>query len=152
MYITALVVIAIMILNRTYASRIYKLFHLDLLELWFHLNLMVLCLTLCYHLTNSTSSSDSVICKCTSASFATIFITFFGILGYHAHLQLQKTKGFMLIKHTLCDKWPIRQQRQIAAPTEDLLVLRDANSSKSKTPTTTMVDLREELLASDRDK
>jgi hypothetical protein len=147
MFITSVVIMVIMILNRTYASRIYKRFHLDMLELWFHVNLMVLSQTLCYHLTK-VSSSDSTICKCTSASFAIIFITFFGILGYHARLQLQKTKCFMSIKRILLEKWPIRWHHQ-AAIEDHVLISREA---KDKTPTTTMVDLREELLTSDNDK
>lgn len=150
MYITALIIIAILVLNRIHSSRIYKHLHLDMLELWFHLNLMVLSLTLCYLLTNRTSS-ESIVCKCTNASFGIIFITFSGILCFHAYLQLQKTRCFTPVKRILLAKWPIREMH--GAPIEDhMLVTTDTNSSKRKTPTTTMVDLREELLASDRDK
>ena len=98
MYITTLVIIMILIV-KILATKIYNHLHLDLLELWFHLNLLVLSSTLCYLLINSTNS-DSVLCKCTSASFSIIFITFFGILGYHAYLQLQKTRYCVHFKHT----------------------------------------------------
>ena len=74
MYVTTLVIITRLIV-KILATKIYNHLHLDLLELWFHLNLLVLSSTLCYLLTNSTSS-DSVLCKCMSASFSIIFITF----------------------------------------------------------------------------
>ena len=142
MYITTLVIITILIV-KILATKIYNHLYLDLLELWFHLNLLVLSSTLCYLLTNSTSS-DSVLCKCTSASFSIIFITFFGILSYHAYLQLQKTRYFVHFRHT----WRAKCQHA-ARIKEHTLVPADTGTM---TPTTTMVDLREELLASDANK
>ena len=136
MYITTLVIIRILIV-KILATKILHL------ELWFHLNLLVLSSTLCYLLTHSTSS-DSTICQCTSASFSIIFITFFGILGYHSYLQLQKTRYFVHFKHT----WRARCQRA-ACVKEHTLVPADTGAM---TPTTTMVELREELLASDTNK
>ena len=146
MYITTLVIITILIV-KILATKIYNHLQLDLLELWFHLNLLVLSSTLCYLFTNSTSS-DSAICKCTSASFSIILITFFGILSYHVYLQLQKTRYFAHIKQILSNKWRARCQ-SAARNQEHALVPPDTGS---KTPTTTMVDLREELLASDTNK
>ena len=141
MYITTLVIIAILLIAKIWATKIYNHLHLDLLELWFHLNLLVLSSTLCYLLTNRTSS-DSVICKCTSASFSIIFVTFFGILSYHAYLQLQKIRYFVRIRRVILNKLPNRRQRVARS------IVLVPPGTNSKTPTTTMVDLREELLAS----
>ena len=136
MFITTLILIAILAL-KTCATKVYKNFYTNLLELSFLLNLAVLSVTL-HHL-RSNGSDNGIICKCTSGSIAVSMATFIGILTYHAHLKLGKTRCCKSIKATFLAKLPkVKRPGTVA----------EKNPPK-KLPTTTNVELREELLASD---
>lgn len=137
-YITVLIMTAIFTL-KSCIPRVYKYFGTNLLELSFLLNLMVLSSTLLY--LRETSSSDRVSCQCTSASISVSMIMFIGILIYHANLQLKKTRCFMSLRASFLAKWYTRLYDAI--PVEEDASLPDP---VVKVPTTTTVELREELL------
>jgi hypothetical protein len=138
MYITTVVIIIVTLVVKT--TKIYRHRYLDVLELWFHLNLLFLTSTICYLLTKGTTGSNSILCKCTSGSFSIILITFFGILGYHGYLLFQRTRHYEHIKHTILNMLSIRRQHT----DEHALV---PTCTAPKPPTSTMVELREELLS-----
>lgn len=131
-YATALVILGILLIKTCYI-RVYRSFWNDLLELSFHFNLEVLSLTISY-LKGIGTNNSGVLCKCTIASLSASFVTFLGIITYHAYLQILKTKLYGYLKKRVL---PI------------IKVLSPKNPSNSfHTPTTTHVELREELLAS----
>lgn len=141
-YITTLILTAVIAI-KTCVPKMYNDFRINLLELAFLLNLMVLSATAYYLRGNS--SNDLVLCQCTSASVAVTMAMFVGILTYHAILQLNKTKCFMDFKHFVLAR---RRTEQYAA-------IPDENAPPTvvpKLPTRTFVELREELLESEENQ
>ena len=130
-YITALVIFGIFLVN--FFAKVYRHFLNNLLEISFLCNLEILSITLCY-LQGTSLGSDSVICKSMSASISTSFIVFIGIVSYHAHLQIQGTKWYKSVSQVILRKLPVRQH--------------EAPISLEQAPMTTLLELREELLAS----
>ena len=84
-------------------------------------NLGILSITL-----NYLQGDNIVVCKSTTASISISFITFIGIVAYHAHLQIQGTKWY---KSLVPRKFPVRQHLNI--PADDNAIVQ--------APTTTLV-------------
>ena len=139
MFSVTLVIIGILII-KTRLPKVYKNIYIDLLEVCFLLNLVILSATV-YYLDGI--SSNGVLCKIVSSSIAVSLIMFLGILVYHALLQIRKTKFYTLIKQSLLRRRQDGQQHH-TIPVNSKPDL----SNKFKPPTTTTVDLREPLLES----
>ena len=140
MYISTLVLTALFTLKAC-VPKMYQDFRINLLELSFLLNLMVLSATVYYLRGNR--NNDLVLCQCTSASVAVSMATFVGILAYHAILQLNKTKCFMKFKDSVLAKQRAEQYHAFRHE-EDTLP-----APAAKPPTRTFVELREDLLGSE---
>ena len=139
-YITTLVISGILLV-KTCSTKVYRSFWNNLLELSFLCNMEILSATLSYF--KGTSSADnSMICKSTSASISISFITFIGIVIYHTHLQMQRTRWYISTTQAVLSKLHIRQHS--TSSTEDNLQVPQAKAL----PSTSLVELREELLAS----
>ena len=138
MYITTLVLVAILTLKSS-IKRVYRNYrYMNLLETCFLLNLVVLSTTLYYLRGNS--SSDHTLCTCTSASISVSMLIFVGMLAYHTQLQISKTKCFTSIKVTILAQWHTRQYHII--PTEGNV----PSNPVQQLPTTTTVEVRKEFL------
>ena len=118
----------------------YKNFRMNILEICFLLNLAILSATTWYYLTIDSSNNEGATCKFISASISVSLAMFIGILVYHAHLQINKTSCFKSFKDCLLSKRSIRQYHII--PGEENI---HPENPKPK-PTTSTIDLREELL------
>ena len=138
MYLTTLVVSGLLTLQTCIIAMVYKSTWLNRLHLWFLLNLLVLSATLNF-LHKGSHSVDNGICNTTSASISVAFVTFFGILAYHAYLEAKKTRCYISVKHKL----DIRKAAEKAGDNVPAISLPNR-----KHPSTTVVELREELLAS----
>ena len=142
-YITTLVILGILLI-KTYSTKVYRSFWKNLLELSFLCNMEILSATLSYF-KGTISDDNSMICKSINASISISFITFIGILAYHAYLQMERTRWYVSTKQAVLSKLPIRQHP--TSSTEDNLQVPKAVSLKAL-PSTSLVELREELLAS----
>ena len=131
-----LVIIGILII-KTRLPKVYKHIYIDLLEVCFLLNLVILSATV-YYLDGI--SINRVLCKIVSSSIAVSFIMFLGILFYHAFLQIKKTKFYVPINQSLLRRRQDGQRHTIPVNSKPDL------SNKLNPPTTTTVDLREPLL------
>lgn len=138
-YATTLVISGIFVM-KTCTRHVYKNFYFDILELCFLLNLFILSATL-YYLKTSNHSNE-VICKSTNASITISFAVFIGIVSYHTYLKIEKTKFCDFIRRIFCKKLIVEERKE-----EDTFQLDAA----VKTPTTSYVELREELLTNDAD-
>ena len=138
MYITTIVLVGILVL-KIFTTKVYKNYCVNILEICFLINLVILSATL-YYLRGS-SRRDTVLCECTSVSISVSMVFFFGILAYHAYLRLNKTRCFTSIKNTFLAKLPRREQQVPDATAENAPLVQRA-------PSKTTVDLREELLES----
>ena len=145
MCITTIITLGVLI-YKLFVTRIYKHVFTNVLEICFLINLEILSATLTF-LKGSNSSSE-VLCRSSNASISISFILFLLILTYHTYLQLQKRRWFVQLKEAALAKWPLRYYHRTAAE-EDSHVLTDPNIAL---PTTTLVELREELLASEYHK
>ena len=134
MYITTLVLIGILII-KTCTTKVYKNSFVNVFEICFLLNLVVLSGTI-----NYLGYSDDIICICTSASISVSMVISAGILAYHTYLQLNKTRCFNSIKDSILAKW--RKHYQADCEEEDALPAYPAQ----RLPTRSVVELREELL------
>ena len=132
-----LVIIGILII-KTRLPKVYKNIYVDILEVCFLLNLVILSATVHYL---DGISNNGILCKIVSSSIAVSLIMFLGILVYHALLQIRKTKFYTLIKQSLLRRRQDGQQHH-TIPVNSKPDL----SNKPKPPTTTTVDLREPLL------
>ena len=133
MYITNLVLIGILFIKLC-TTKVYKNSLVNVLETCFLLNLVVLSGTI-----NYLDYSENT-CICTSASISVSLVTSAGILTYHASLQLNKMRCFNSIKDCILAKW--RQHYPADHEEEDAPFVHPAQ----RLPTTTVVELREELL------
>jgi hypothetical protein len=141
MYTITLILIAIFTFKMTFAMRVYRRFPLDVLELCFLLNLVILSATL-YYLRGNGSSDSVVMCNCTTASVSVSLVLFIAILVNHTYIRISKTKLFVSTKGALAKKWPKRNNHNTLPENSDIRVVLQ------KLPTTSNVDLREPLLAS----
>ena len=98
MYITTLVLIGILII-KTCTIKVYKNSFVNVLEICFLLNLVILSGTIIY-----LGYSDNIICICTIASISVSMVISAGILAYHTYLQLNKTICFNSIKDSILAK------------------------------------------------
>ena len=142
MYITTLVLIGILTLKATCAHKVYRSYLVNILELCFLLNLVILSATL-YYLQNNSGTDDDTICKCTSASISVSMVMFLGILTYHTYLRVSKKQWFVSFKYSLLAKWRSRHR-----PT-DITEENAPTILAPKQPTTSTVELRESLLDSE---
>ena len=147
MYITAIVTFFI-VLYKVFVRNVYKQVFTNVLEMCFLVNLEILSATLTF-LKGSNSSSE-VLCRSSNASISISLILFLLILTYHTYLQLQKRRWFVQLKDSLLTKWPLKYYHTTAAE-DNSHVLTDRNTNISA-PTTTFLELREELLASEHHK
>ena len=138
MYVTNLTISGILVF-KTFATKIYKTFYLSVLELCFLVNLEVLSATLYY--LKGKNSRHSIICSSTNASISISLLLFIGILAYHTYLQIRKRKWYATIRLVFLDKLPFGQ-----CHTTENTVSSTTNYHSRQLPTTTMVELREELL------
>ncbi len=136
MYTTTIILIAILTL-KIHIVKAYKNYYVNILELCFLLNLTILSATVLYL---SNSSNEYIICRCTCASISVSLVIFVGILMYHACLRISRMKFFSSIKTLFLAKWSTKQHHLI--PTEESKLL----SPVQQVPTSTTVDIREELL------
>ena len=121
----------------------YKSVCIDLLELSFLLNLVILSSTLLYLQVDS--DSDASLCRYTSASITVSIVQYIGIMAYHAVLQMNKFNFFKSTTNSIYSKWqslrhPVGKRAQENRPAVNPVV---------NMPTTSTLELREALLASE---
>ncbi len=143
MYITTLVLVGILTL-RTHITKVYENAHIQTLEVFFFLNLLILFATV-YHKQGDTRS----ICKCTSASISLSVISFIGILTYHTFFKIRRTQFYTSFLHVLLTKWPSRGRNEKFPNRDRANSCQTAHQTLKNFPTTSHVDLREEILASE---
>ena len=138
MYITTLVLIGLLTIKAC-TTKVYKNSFVNILEICFLLNLVILSGTIIY-----LGYSDNIICICTIASISVSMVISAGILAYHTYLQLNKTICFNSIKDSILAKWRNHYHRLPAdCEEEDTLPAYPAQ----RLPTRSVVELREELLS-----
>ena len=136
MYITNLVLIGIFTIKAC-NTKVYKYSFVNILEVCFLLNLIILSGTVYY------LGRGADVCICTSASISVSMVISAGILAYHTSLQLNKTRCFNSIKDSILAKWrkhyhtlPADCEEEDAPPTHPA----------QRLPTRSVIELREELL------
>ena len=136
MYITNLVLSGIFAIKACVA-KVYKYSLVNILEVCFLLNLIILSGTVHY------LGRGADVCICTSASISVSIVISAGILAYHTSLQLNKTRCFNSIKDSILSKWrkhyhtlPADREEENAPPAHPA----------QRLPTRSVVELREELL------
>ena len=136
MYITTLVLIGILTI-KTVTTKVYKNSLVNVLEICFLLNLVILSGTIYY------LGYNNNICICMSASISVSIVISAGILAYHTSLQLNKTRCFNSIKDSILAKW-CKHYHALPADREE----GDAPPARppQRLPTRSVVELREELL------
>ena len=140
-YIITLVLIAVLTV-KTCSTKVYRNVHMNTLELCSLLNLVILSATV-YYLKGKSSSAD-IACKCTSASVSFGAIIFIGISFYHAYLRIRKMKCYELVKQNILAIYFRKCDREVP-------VHEEGRHSVKKMPTTSIIELREELLAGTSD-
>ncbi len=137
-YITVLVLTAVYIftLKMTCAMKVDKNKYMNILEVCFLVNLLIISATLY----SSRDSRSGTICKCTSASISVSMVIFIGILFYHSYLKISNTMWYASIKAATLKKWQTMNHH--ADPLED----DNPPNVMQQMPTTTSVELREALL------
>ena len=140
MFIVTLLVILILLV-KILTGNVYKSFHVEFLELLFLLNLGFLSATLYY--VGGRGDGDLNMCTVTTVSFSASFVGFIGIVIYHTSLRIVRMEFCARIKHTFLKRWPVRQTSQ---PTGSTVL--DSINLTNVPPTSTTVDLREQLLES----
>ena len=136
MYITNLVLIGIFAIKAC-VNKVYKYSFVNILEVCFLLNLIILSGTVLY------LGRGADVCICTSASISVSMVISAGILAYHTSLQLNKTRCFNSIKDSILAKWR-KHYHTLPANCEE----EDAPPAHpaQRLPTRSVVELREELL------
>ena len=136
MYITNLVLIGIFAIKAC-VNKVYKYSLVNILEVCFLLNLIILSGTVYY------LGRGADVCICTSASISVSMVISAGMLAYHTSLQLNKTRCFNSIKDSILAKWR-KHYHTLPADRE----LEDAPPAHpaQRLPTRSVVELREELL------
>lgn len=144
MYVTTLLISGVLTV-KTFATKIYKNTYIGILELAFLLNLLILSVTLCY-IKGRNTTNDSIICKGATASISISLVTFVGIVAYHTYLKVKNTRVYSSIKHRLilCN-WPVRCRDKEVSNVHKPIIIGNVH----EVPSSTLVELREELLASD---
>ena len=133
MYITTLVIIGIFAIKAC-ITKVYKYSLVNILEVCFLLNLIILSGT-AYYLGRGVD-----VCICMSASISVSMVISAGILAYHTYLQLNKTIFFNSIKDSILAKWR-KYYHTLPADRE----LEDALPAypAQRLPTRSVVELRE---------
>ena len=136
MYIATLVLIGIFAIKAC-VTKVYKYSLVNILEVCFLLNLIILSGTVYY------LERGADVCICTSASISVSMVISAGILAYHSSLQLNKTRCFNSIKDSILAKWrehyhtlPADREEGDAPPAHPA----------QRLPTRSVIQLREELL------
>ena len=142
MFAIVLVVMGIL-LFKTQIRKVYKKYVIEIIELGFLLNLGILSAVLFF--LKGIDSSNEVVCKTFVASTSVSFIMFLNIVLHHAYLRIKNTKYVVAMKHALLKRRPGVGQHGIV--TADSQVLDSVHLNK-KFPTTTTLELREQLLES----
>lgn len=113
-----------------------------MLELSFLCNLIVLCLTLNY--LKGINANDRLPCAATNISISVSFITFVGILAYHAYLRVRLTRWADFVKQKVQNMLPHPQNRTTPGGTT-------ADQQRTQVikavPSTTLIELHEGLLS-----
>ena len=142
LFITTLI-ISIILLIKTCSTKIYRKVFINVLENSFLYNLEILSATV-YYLNATNFGQEDTVCTVTNTSISISALTFLGILTYHSHLQMRKTRCYKSAKRAL-SRLPFRRstnttmhEQEQQSPTPPLQNL----------PTVSHVELREELLAS----
>ena len=133
MYITTLVLIGLLTM-KTCITKVYKNSLVNVLEICFLLNLVVLSGTTYY-----LGVSDNT-CICTRASISVSIVIFAGVLAYHTHLQLNKIRLFKLITDTILTLWRKHYQ---SLPSDYEEEDTSPANPPPRLPTTSVVELRE---------
>ena len=136
-YTISLVITGILTI-KTFSSKIYTNVYINLLELSFLLNLEILSVTL--HYIESTNIGEDSLCMSTTVSIAISFISFIGILAYHAHLQINRTGFYTSIHYFCCSRLQWKIPRTLNAQQSV------QNYTSSETDSVTNTQLRETLL------
>ena len=137
MYSVTLVITGILTI-KTFSTKIYKNIYISALELSFLLNLELLSMTL--HYLEGKGSHKSSLCKSITASISVSFITFIGVLIYHAY----KVRCFASLNFFL-KKWRNRKPQTIFTEQAMDDSLKE-DLSYTSAPTSTILELRESLI------
>ena len=143
---TTTVVLMLVLGFRCCILKVYKKIGVNLLELSFLLNLGILSATLNYLRGNN--SSDGALCKCISASISISMVTFTGIMIYHIYLKVKATKCFKPFEVFFLAMRHTGHKYDRITPADENL----PTESQQDFPTSTTVELREELLDVDADQ
>ena len=139
MYAITLMLFAILTL-KMFTTKIYKNYLMGIVELASFLNLAVMSATVL--LLEGNSSENGTLCVCTGVSISLCIAIFIGVLIFHTFLQVQKTRLYPFLKRILCTILPTGRVYKAIHDSSF------ADSSLKNVPTTSSVELREELLAS----
>ena len=145
MFVTSLTVSTIL-LYKSLASKVYKHLFVNLLELCFLINLGILSAILLYVKDSSPTGGD-VMCKATSASISISLLVFLGILAHHGYLRVSTTRHYLALK-LACLKKMHQMALKFRLAKDSAEFPKDARKECHVGPTSTFVELREELLAS----
>ena len=140
-YIIVLVISGILLI-KTCSTTHYKSFWKNTLELSFLYNLVVIGATLYFLKSNSLNNNmTTIMCNSINASILISYMVFLGILLYHAHLKVQNVRLYQIAKQVFQRKFPSKNMTVFSNKNEKKL-------SRLILPTKSLVELREELLAS----
>ena len=138
MYIITLALIGIFAIKAC-ITKVYKYSLVNILEVCFLLNLIILSGT-AYYL-----GRGADVCICTSASISVSMVISAGILAYHTYLQLNKTKCFNSIKDSILAKWS-KHYHTLPTDREEEDTPPAPPAAAKRLPTRSVVELREELI------
>ena len=139
-YMIVLVISGILLI-KTCSMTHYKSFWKNALELSFLYNLVVLGATVYFLKSNSLKNMTNIMCNSINASILISYVVFLGILLYHAHLKVQNVRLYQMAKQAFQRKFPSKNMTDFSNKNEK-------ESSRLILPTKSVVELREELLAS----
>ena len=144
MFAVTLVVMGILT-TKIYVRNIYKQLTIDILEAMFLLNLGILSATL-YYLKGK--GNTYFMCKVISSSISITLVTFVGILVYHVYFRVRKRKFCLFIQSRV---YKIYKTKELPDAPSENTDMQAPQKVPEKLPTSTMVELREGLLASSSD-
>jgi predicted outer membrane repeat protein len=139
-YITNIIISGVLVAKMFIFTKTYRVIYLNVLELCFLVNLEALTATLSY--LKGSNSSYNERCVTTSVSISISLLVFVGVLVYHTHLRMRRKQWYTSIKLTLFSMFKCFRAVSVR---EDNTSITTEHHGK-KLPTTTLVELREELL------
>ena len=86
-------------------------------------------------------------CKATNASISISLLVFLGIVAHHGYLRVSTTKHYLALK-LACQEKMHQMALKFHLAKELAETSKDARNEYSVGPTSTLMELREELLAS----